>query len=155
MSRPSAQAALRQAVVDLLLAAPALAAGKVGSGRHLPTAHQDAATVAVYLEGSAPQEVGNVAPGLDVWDTVLRIECVARDTIGHTPAQSLAADEAADDLALAVHARLRSDPTLGGRCGAMRVRLAWNTDTADTAIATCHVEVTLTHALARDSLLPL
>ena len=123
----SAHLAIRNAVAAALLAAPALAAGNVVTNRRRPMPAEVASHIFVYLEDSL---AAHDVLGLADWRTRIRIECLARATAMGP------ADDAADALAVAVHARLLADPGLGFAAIDTEVQaLAWTEDDTDPSLA--------------------
>jgi hypothetical protein len=140
----TAHQAIRDAIVTLLQASPALAGGRVVANRRRPMAAQDASQVYVYLETSDATQ--NLVNKID-WRTRIRIECVARSVTGTS------AEDAADALASAAYARIAADPTLGGKAVEIEVQaLGWFEDEADTALAACQQVLSVWHQTETTSL---
>lgn len=142
----SAHMALRAAVVQLLLAPPAMAGGRVVANRKRPMAEQDASQVFVYLEESTPERGAINGAPVD-WSTRLRIECVAR------PATPDSAETVADALATQAWTRLQADTTLGGLCGDLASNgIAWTEDESNATLSACQLLFTATHRTTNLSL---
>lgn len=121
--------AVRDAVAAALLASPALAGGRVVTNRRRPMAQASASQIFVYLEDS---EASREVLGQIDWQTRIRVKCLARDVAGTS------ADDAADALAVGVHARLMADPTLAGAAIDIDPKaMAWTEDEADTSLSAC------------------
>lgn len=134
----SAQQAVRDAIVAALLAAPALAGGRVVANRRRPMAQAVASQVFVYL---ADSEASRETLGQIDWHTRVRIECLARDSAG------LSAEDAADALAVSAYARIMADTTLGGTAiDADPKAIAWTEDEADTTLSACQQIVSVWHS---------
>lgn len=92
---------LRAALVAHLLAAPALAAGRVRAAQVRPIAQGEPSAINVRV--SDAQLTHAVIEAAD-WRTTLYIDCMVRSV----PAQAIDADTAADDLLTSVFARLHT-----------------------------------------------
>jgi len=127
----SAHIGIRSAIKALLLAAPALAGGRVVANRRRPMAAQDATQVFVYLEDAVATR-GEIYGAPTDWRTRIRIECVARDTAG------IDADSNADALQTLVAARLLTPGALGLLVSDIELQaIAWTEDEADTTVSAC------------------
>lgn len=143
----TAHRAVRDALVALLEAAPALADGGVKANRRRPMAAQHTAQVFVFLEDALPTLGGILGAPID-WATRLRVECVARSTPGGTTAE-----DAADDLARAVFARVQQDITLGGLCmDCVPQGMVWTEDEVDAQLAACQLMFQAMHRTTDDSI---
>jgi hypothetical protein len=130
--------AMRDAVVAALLAAPALASGRIEARRRRPVAAEVASQINVYLEDSTPTD-GPI--GTTYWATRVRVECVARAATG------LDSETVADALAVQVHARLLTDPSLGGLAiDTVVTSMAWTDDELETSLSACQQLFQVTHA---------
>jgi hypothetical protein len=129
--------AVRDALIAALLAAPALAGGRVVGNRRRPMAVQDPSQIYVFLEESVCTR--HIIGTLE-WQTRIRIECVARTVSGAN------SEDVADALAATAYLRIIADPTLGGTAVDTEVQgLAWTEDEADTALAACQQLLTVRH----------
>lgn len=128
---------VRDALIAVLLSAPALAGSRVVGNRRRPMAAQDPSQIYVYLESSAAElfVIGTMR-----WSTRIRVECAARATAGAS------AEDAADALGQAAYARIMADPSLGGAViDTEPIALAWSEDEADTTLAVHQQIWSLTH----------
>lgn len=133
----SAHMAVRNAVVAALLAAPALAGGRVVGNRRRPMAQEHPSQIFVYLEDAV---ASRTVLGLVDWRTRIRVECLARAT-STTPA-----DDAADALAASAYARLMADTTLAGAAIDLDPQaIAWTEDETDPALSACQQIYTVWH----------
>ena len=140
----TAHMAVRDAIVAALLAAPALAGGKVVANRRRPMAADVSSQIFVYLEDSlASHEI----IGFTDWRTRIRIENLARSTA------LASADDAADALAFDSHARIMADPGLGGRAITTEAAaMAWTEDEADPTLSAAQQIFTVWHRCPDESL---
>ena len=134
----TAHMAVRDALIAALLAATALAGGRVVGNRRRPMSSEHASQIYVYLEESvASRDV----IGTTDWRTRIRVECVART------ASSVSADDAADALAQDVYARVLADTTLGGKAiDTTAQAMAWTEDEQDTQLSACQLLFSVWHA---------
>jgi hypothetical protein len=134
----TAHMAVRDALISALLAATALAGGRVVGNRRRPMAAEHASQIYVYLEESiASHEI----IGTTDWRTRIRVECVARTASG------VSADDAADALAQDVYARVLADTTLGGKAiDTIAQAMAWTEDEQDTQLSACQLLFSVWHA---------
>jgi len=134
MTTGTAHRAVRDAVVAVLEAAPSIADGGIRANRRRPMAQQHAAQVFVFLEDSMPERGGILGAPID-WQTRIRVECVARGVPG-----VITAEDAADDIAREVFARLQRDITLGGLLMDLVPQgMNWVEDESDTTLAACQL----------------
>lgn len=101
----TAHRAVRQALVDLLKAAPALVGGRVFPNRDRSIGVDSPNAVVVRLRRSS-SELASVIGGPTSWTTLVSVECYGRAASDDSPAEQVVDD---------VFARLASDPTLGDR----------------------------------------
>lgn len=129
---------VRDAVVALLLATPAMAAGRVLPNRRVPLPAETTAQVLVYLEDSV---ASHDVIGLTQWGTRIRIECVARSTAGAT------GEATADELATEAHARIMAQPDLGGIAIDTEAQaMAWSEAESDPTLSVVQQIFTVMHA---------
>ena len=134
----TAHMAVRDALIAALLAATALAGGRVVGNRRRPMSSEHASQIYVYLEESiASRDV----IGTTDWRTRIRVECVARSAGGAS------ADDAADALGHDVFARVMADTTLGGKAIDVTPQaMAWTEDEQDTQLSACQLLFSVWHA---------
>lgn len=96
-----------------LLAAPAIAGGRVERARTRPIDEAFAQFVGVSVAGSTPQRAAILAAPVE-WTTDLRAWCWARGTPATPLAAAITGEQAALGLYAQVYARLQADITLGG-----------------------------------------
>lgn len=143
----TAHRAVRDALVALLQASPALADGGVTANRKRPMAAQHGAQVFVFLEDALPERGGILGAPID-WSTRIRVECVARGVPGDTTAE-----DAADDLARAVFARVQDDITLGGLVmDCVPQGMVWTEDETSPDVAACQLMFQCLHRTLADSI---
>lgn len=137
----SAHSKIAAAVVSALLAAPAIADGRVHRSRTRPISPGATNGVVVRLARSSsadPQMLGSPT----LWTTLISVECYGRGT-EEVP------ESGADEVAVAVFERLASVPTLGGL--AMDVAphegstLEWDFDELDTSMCAITAHFVITH----------
>lgn len=143
----TAHLGLREAFVQLLLASPPIAEGRVFSGRRRPMPQAVNAEVYVDLD-DAPSIPSTLSGSHIQWSTKLVVHCVARDTVGSS------ADKTADRLLEQVYARLMNDPRLGGvALNTNPAGLAWRTEEeAEQGLAACQALFEVLHRTARSSI---
>ena len=131
----SAHIALRNAVVALLNAVPALAGGRIESRRkRQPMPQNVAEDIRVWLHTSDGRRA-NLAGETHEWETVLAVHCLARDS-GGTDAETRV-----DALAQAVTDRILNSGRLNGLALDVSLgRITWEgeeleSSTADTILA--------------------
>lgn len=137
----SAHMAVRDAIVTALLAAPALAGGRVVGNRHRPMAAQHVNQILVYLETSEADFGPGKTIGTTDWHTRIRVECLSRATA------SISADDGADALAVDVLNRVMADPSLGGKAiDTTPQALGWSEDESDTPLAAAQLLFSVWHS---------
>lgn len=135
----SAHIGIRNAIKALLLVAPALAGGRVVANRRRPMAQAVDTQVFVYLEDAGATR-GEIYGAPTDWRTRIRIECVARDTVGSD------ADSNADALQTSVAARLLAPGALGVLVSDIELQaMAWTEDEADTTVSACQAIYSVWH----------
>lgn len=149
----TAHTVVYDAVVAALQAAPALADGHVKTTRDTNRRMPEGVTrqLRVFLDQTRPivENIGGNAPLY--WQTRLRVECLARDTLGVTPASAF---DTATELAAAVQARLLADSALAALIVDISPGpMAWAEDEADTQLTACQVLFDVQHRSAYATLL--
>jgi hypothetical protein len=139
---------LRDALQAALLAAPALAGGRVYAGRTRPIAQEEAS--AINLRLSDTQATHPVLQATD-WRTVVIVECAARAAPGGP-----AADTAADALLADAHTRLHdfAAPGLGLLQVTDDATVEWDHDADDTAYTCATLRLTVVHRTPAATLQP-
>lgn len=126
------------AVVGALIAAPALADGRVYANRLQPLPAGRSSAVVVRLEQSSSVET--VLGALD-WTTRLAVECYARGQAGVDPSESV------DDLLRDAWQRVRALDA--GQLGVMNIHVdsavEWLFDELDTPLACAVIHMTVLH----------
>jgi hypothetical protein len=133
--------AIRDAVADVLAAAPALAAGRIYENREYLLPRSDSTSIQVFRDNSDPTRGAIMGAPVD-WDTNLRIVIKAR-TFG-----GLGAETAADVLSASVYARIlaAAQNGLGGLASDVRQgSITWQQDEAETNVAVCEMAFTIQH----------
>jgi hypothetical protein len=140
------------AAVAALAKAPALAGGHIKTMRSTNRRMPDGVTsqLRVFIDQSNPfAHIGGNAP-VD-WTTRLRIECMARDTVGTTPTSAL---DTATLLAAQVQQRLLTDIDLSLLISEISPGpFGWAEDEADTQLTACQCLITLTHRTAFETVI--
>ena len=136
---------IRNAVVASLQAATAVAE-LIRVGRRVALPESRSEGVYVYLDYSAIER-GQLQHVPDDWKTRVRVEIAARGV------NAVPAEDRADTLMVAVHARVMADPSLGGLCVDLYpIGITWDGDEADTTLAVCQVIFEAVHRVAADSI---
>ena len=149
----TAHLVIYDAVVAALRAAPALADGHVKSMRDTNRRVPEGVTrhLRVFLDQARPigQVIGGAAP-VD-WQTRIRVECLARDTLGTTPTSAF---DTASDLAAQVQNRLLTDVALTALISEINPGpMVWTEDEADTSLINCQVLFEIQHRSAYSTLI--
>lgn len=135
---------VRDTIVALLLATPAMASGRVLPNRRTPLPAETPAQVLVYLEDAA---ASHDVIGLTQWGTRIRIESVARSTAGAT------GEDTADALATEAHARIMANPYLDGKAFDTEAQaMAWSEAESDPTLSVVQQIFTVMHASADASI---
>ena len=144
----SAQLAIRDAIVASLLAAPAIAGGRVLANRHRPVPADVPTQIFVYLEQSQATPSALHGDTRVDWQTQIRIECLARKVTGTD------ADDAADALAASVYARLMGNANLSGLLldPLEQTALGWADDEADGQLSGVQLLITARHRTSNNTL---
>ena len=131
----SAHIALRNAVVALLNAAPALAGGRIESRRkRQPMPQNVAEEIRVWLHTSDGKRADTASTKYE-WTTVIAVHCLARDSSG------IDAETRVDAMAQAVTSRVLNSARLGSLALDVSLgRITWegeemDSSTADTILA--------------------
>ena len=144
---------LRAALVDHLLAAPPLAAGRVRAAPVRPIAQGEPSAINVRV--SDAQISHSVIEAAD-WRTTVYIDCMARSV----PAQAIDADTAADDLLSSVFERLHTfaDSAAAQGLAVLYVdqdaTVEWDHVAEDVPYTCASLRVTLTHRTPATTLQP-
>ena len=139
--------ALREAIVQTLQAAPALASGRIKPGRQrVPMVAGVPEEVRVWLhEGDASP--ADVVGRRTQWQTQIAVHCMARTADG------VDATTRVDALAQAVAARMTANRTLGGLAlGSTLRRVTWEGEALDTDVDDTVLVFAISHRTAADSL---
>lgn len=137
--------ALNAALVAALVAAPALAGGRVYANRLRPIQQAHSTAVVVRLVASQSQEI---ALGALDWSTQFAIECLGRGTTGADPV------DAVDALLLAVWPRLASldAAALGAMAVVVDAGVEWQFDEGEASSASATLRLTVQHRTTTASL---
>ncbi len=129
------------AVVDALLAAPAIADGRVHRSRTRPISQGTTSGVVVRLTRSASGD-SQMMGGRTTWTTLISVECYGRGTTD-------VPESGADAIVQAVFERLAANPTLGGLAMDLAPfdgsTLEWDFDEQDTAMCAVTAHFVVTH----------
>lgn len=138
--------AVRDAVGDMLLAPPALAAGRVYKNRDYKLAADAASGVWVTRDDSSPARGPMMVAPID-WTTRVRVVVKARSAGG------VAAETAADTVATEAYARIMAAPQLGGLASDLEAgQILWQQDEIETSVATCELEFFVQHRTTSNTL---
>lgn len=140
----TSQAQIHDAVLAALTATPALCGGRVLSMRSTRRAMQQelSSQIRVVLESSVPAALIGAQAPVD-WNTRVRVECLARDTLGASP---VSAFDAATLLCAQVQQRVLEDAALQAMViEVLPAPMQWVEDEADTALANCFCLFELVH----------
>lgn len=132
--------ALRAAIVQTLLTAPALAGGRIKPGRQrVPMVAGVPEEVRVWLH-EADATRADTAGRRTHWQTQIAVHCMARTADGVDSAARV------DALAQDVVARIASNPTLGGLAlGSELRRVTWEGEALDTDVDDTVLVFSVTH----------
>lgn len=144
---------LRAALVDHLLAAPPLAAGRVRAAQVRPIAQGEPSAINVRVSDA---QISHAVIEAADWHTTLYIDCMARSV----PAQAIDADTAADDLLASVFTRLHTfaDSAPAQALAVLEVdedaTVEWDHVAEDVPYTCASLRVTLTHRTPATTLQP-
>ncbi|MGY8903208.1 MAG: hypothetical protein ACKVIH_01505 [Burkholderiales bacterium] len=132
---------IRDAIADLLQAAPALAGGRIYENREYLLPATASSSIQVFRDDSVPNRADIMGAPVD-WRTRLRIVVKARTATG------ISAETAADVLSASIYARIlaAAQTGLGGLASDVEQgQLTWQQDEAETGVATCEMEFYILH----------
>ena len=135
-----AHIALRNAVVAILNAAPAVAGGRIESRRKRQPMPQNAPEeIRVWLHTSDGKR-SDMAGTRYEWDTVIAVHCLARDSAG------VDAEARVDAMAQAVTSRLLNSVRLGGLALDVSLgRITWEGEEMDSSTADAILAFSIRH----------
>lgn len=135
-----AHIALRDAVVALLEAAPALAGGRIESRRkRQPMPQNVAEEIRVWLHTSDGKRADTANTKYE-WTTVIAVHCLARDSSG------IDAETRVDAMAQAVTSRVLNSARLGGLALDIRLdRITWEGEEMDSSTADAVLAFSIFH----------
>lgn len=145
----SAHLAIQTALVALLTAAPALAAGNVKANTTRPMAAQTSAAVVVRMLQSRAAEPKVLGAGYE-WQTVYQIECLARGA--NSAAEPMASIDTLLESAWGRVAAWVPASNLGVIDVRMTPQIDWQIDDADTPLVAATINLTVQHRTQSASL---